>query len=222
VKSEYSVPKRIAIYVLPLLATAALYLIGSTLRFEHICEEGMEPGVVAGQKKNGPGAYCFWHRSLLIAAYYFRNLGITTLISRSFDGELTTRTTELLGFKPARGSSSRGGVGGLIAMEAAWREGRIAAFTSDGPRGPRYVAKPGVAALAERTGDHVTAFYLLPQRAWELPSWDRMLVPKPFSRVVITWAKTAPVSDAEAAMPEVQAALNRCVEMAEQHWAGQK
>jgi len=199
---------------MPPLAEVLLRLIGCTLRFEHLCEDGVGPGHLVG----GPAVFCFWHRSLLPAAYYFRNLGIGILISRSFDGELIARTVERMGFKAVRGSSSRDGASGLLGMEAAWREGRIVAFTSDGPRGPRYVAKPGVAAVAERTGDDVGAFYILPQHTWELRSWDKMLIPKPFSRVVITWAKHVPVKDAVQDLPVVQAALDQTVSMAEEHW----
>jgi lysophospholipid acyltransferase (LPLAT)-like uncharacterized protein len=214
VSERRTLPQRTALFAVPRLAALVLRLIGCTLRFEDVCEPGAEPQRLAA----GPGVYCFWHRSLLIAAYYYRDHGIATLISSSFDGELIARTAERMGFKAARGSSTRGGVGGLLEMEAAWREGRFVAFTSDGPRGPRYVAKPGAAMLAERTGDDVGAFYMLPERAWELRTWDRMLIPKPFSRVVITWARMVPVKDAAEDLPLVQAALERTVQMAEEHW----
>lgn len=214
--------QRVALFAVPRLAELVLRLIGCTLRFEHVCESNYntgEPDTEPGHLAGGPGVFCFWHRSLLPAAYFFRKLGIGILISRSFDGELIARTVERMGFAAVRGSSSRDGASGLLGMEAAWREGRIVAFTSDGPRGPRYVAKPGVAAVAERTGDEVGAFYLLPEHAWELKSWDRMMIPKPFSRVVITWAKHVPVTDAVADLPQIQAALDRTVKMAEEFWA---
>jgi lysophospholipid acyltransferase (LPLAT)-like uncharacterized protein len=206
--------QRAALYIVPRITSLILRVIGCTLRFEHLSEPDTEPGHLAG----GPGVFCFWHSSLLPAAYFFRNLGIGILISRSFDGELIARTVERLGFATIRGSNSRDAATGLMGMASAWREGRIVAFTSDGPRGPRFVCKPGVAAVAALTGDTVGAFYILPQRAWILRSWDRMAIPQPFSRVVITWAKHVVVTDAERDLLQVQAALDRCVAMAEQYW----
>jgi lysophospholipid acyltransferase (LPLAT)-like uncharacterized protein len=170
--------------------------------------------------------FAFWHRSLLACAHRFRNLDIAILISASFDGELIARTVELLGFKAVRGSSSRGGASGLKNMRLAYAAGHRCAFTADGPRGPKFVAKPGAAQLAnsvtttgsegpagaEGVGTWVGCFYALPERAWELRSWDRFLIPKPFSRVVITWPAHVPAG--EVTIETVQAALDRAVAMA--------
>ena len=119
------------------------------------------------------------------------------------------KTMKYLGFLPIRGSSSRGGAPGLRNMERAYRAGHACAFTADGPRGPAMVAKPGAAQLASLVGADVGAFYVLPERAWELRSWDRFLIPKPFSRVLITWPVRVPASP-----EEVQAALDRSVSLA--------
>jgi hypothetical protein len=73
--------------------------------------------------------------------------------------------------------------------------------------------------LAQRTGSPVVTFYVLPERAWRLRSWDDFIIPKPFSRVVITWATPVPVTNAADDLPKVQAALDRTVQMAEAHWA---
>jgi len=95
-------------------------------------------------------------------------------------------------------------------MERAFYQGMHCAFTADGPRGPAMVAKPGAAQLAGRVGTTVGSFYVLPERAWVMKSWDKFLVPKPFSRVVVAWPKHC-VADNAA----VQAALDRSVEVAE-------
>jgi hypothetical protein len=149
-------------------------------------------------------------------------MGITILVSSSFDGELITRTTELLGFHVVRGSSSRGGAAGLRAMQQAYAEGHCCAITADGPRGPVYIAKPGTARLAQSAGEPgadgkpagtwVGCFYVLPERAWQLHSWDRFMIPKPFSRVVVTWPEHIPAGEVTTA--SVQAALDRAVQMA--------
>jgi lysophospholipid acyltransferase (LPLAT)-like uncharacterized protein len=200
--------QRIALALVPPVAAVVIRLLGATLRYEDRAEAGVTPGYAIA----GPTVFAFWHRSLLACAYRFRGLGIAILISPSFDGELIARTVERLGFLAVRGSSSRGGAAGLRGMQAAYAAGRRCAFTADGPRGPVFVAKPGTALLANSVGCWVGCFYALPERAWELGSWDRFLIPKPFSRVVLTWPKH--IAAGEVTMETVQAGLDRAVEMA--------
>jgi lysophospholipid acyltransferase (LPLAT)-like uncharacterized protein len=206
--------QRIALALVPPIAALVIRLLGMTLRYEDRAEAGVTPGY----KIPGPVVFAFWHRSLLTCAYRFRNLDIAILISSSFDGELIARTVELLGFTAIRGSSSRGGAAGLRNMQLAYAAGHRCAFTADGPRGPVFVAKPGAAQLANSvgggltTGTWVGCFYALPDRAWELKSWDRFLIPKPFSRVVLTWPKHIPAGEVTPAA--VQAGLDRAVAMA--------
>ena len=217
--SSYTFQQRIALFVVPRLASLLIRLVGMTLRYEDVFESGAPLGHLAA-----PSVFCFWHQCMLACAWRFRNLGIAILISRSFDGELIARTVERLGFVAIRGSSSRGGAAGLLAMERAYRAGLRTAFTSDGPRGPVYVAKPGVTMLAQTVGSDVGCFHVLPQRAWHLRSWDKFILPKPFSRVVFTWPRhidvvqSATPDEFAAAHAEVQAALDRARAMAEQHW----
>jgi hypothetical protein len=210
--------QRLAIAVVPPLAAGLVRLLGLTLRYEDRAEAGVTPGY----QIPGPRVFAFWHRSLLVAAHRFRDMGITILVSSSFDGELITRTTELLGFHVVRGSSSRGGAAGLRAMQQAYAEGHCCAITADGPRGPVDIAKPGTARLAQSAGEPgadgkpagtwVGCFYVLPERAWQLHSWDRFMIPKPFSRVVVTWPEHIPAGEVTTA--SVQAALDRAVQMA--------
>jgi len=223
--NEIAAPKlrpgqRIALAVVPTLAALLIRLLGYTLRYE----DRAEPGVTPGYAIPGPTVFAFWHRSLLACAHRFRNLDIAILISPSFDGELIARTVERLGFKAIRGSSSRGGAAGLRNMQLAYAAGHRCAITADGPRGPVFVAKPGAAQLAksaggvavgdaEPVGTWVGCFYALPERAWELRSWDRFMIPKPFSRVVLTWPAHVPAADVSTAT--VQTALDRAVAMAQ-------
>ena len=206
--------QRVALALVPPLAAVVIRLLGMTLRYE----DRAEPGVTPGYKIPGPVVFAFWHRSLLACAHRFKNLDIAILISSSFDGELIARTVELLGFKAVRGSSTRGGAAGLKNMRLAYAAGHRCAFTADGPRGPKFVAKPGAAQLANSVGGGLSpgtwvgCFYALPERAWELRSWDRFLIPKPFSRVVLTWPAHVPAG--EVTVATVQAALDRAVAMA--------
>jgi lysophospholipid acyltransferase (LPLAT)-like uncharacterized protein len=210
--------QRIAIAVVPPLAALLIRLLGLTLRYE----DRADPGVTPGHLIPGSSVFAFWHRSMIACAHRFRNLGITILISPSFDGELIARTLKRLGFCPVRGSSSRGGAIGLRNLQLAYAEGHCCAITADGPRGPVYVAKPGTARLANSVGELSTdeqpagtwvgCFHNRPERAWELRSWDRFMIPKPFSRVVFTWPEHVPAGQVTTAT--VQAALDRSVQMA--------
>src|SRR6185437_8534833 len=135
---KLSFGQRLTLFFVPPLAAIVIQLLGLTLRYEDRCE----PGVTPGYAIPGPTVFAFWHRCLLACSHRFKNLDIAILISPSFDGELIARTVELLGFKAIRGSSSRGGAAGLRNMQAAYLAGHRCAFTADGPRGPKFVAKP--------------------------------------------------------------------------------
>jgi len=206
--------QRLALAVIPPLAATLIRLLGATLRYENVTDGGTIPG----DHLPGPSIYVFWHRSLLACAYHFRNRGIAILISQSFDGELIARTVDRLGFLAVRGSSSRAGASGLRNLQNAYAGGRICAITADGPRGPAMIAKPGAAQLAELVqARSIGAFYALPLRAWQLRSWDRFLIPKPFSRVLLTWPAHATADHGTITEQAVQAALDRSVAMAEAH-----
>jgi lysophospholipid acyltransferase (LPLAT)-like uncharacterized protein len=203
------------------MTALVLALIGVTLRFEVIAEEGARP-----EAPPAKGIFCFWHRCTLPAGWYFRKFRCSILISQSFDGELIARTLGLLGYGSVRGSSSRGGAAGLIALREVLERGEPVVFTADGPRGPIYETKIGPVKLAQMTGEPIGSFYLLPERAWTMRSWDRFLVPVPFSRVVVSWARKidAPAADADAAAletrrQELNDAMERARRRAEEHVA---
>ena len=152
-----------------------------------IAEEGVVP-VREGQKA-GPEIYCFWHQCVLPCAFYFRASRAVILISQSFDGELITRILRLFGFDAVRGSSSRGAREGLLGLAEVVESGRTAIFTADGPRGPIYQTKMGPIKLAQMTGAPIGAFHLEPKRARTMRSWDKFLVPMPFTRICVSWAQ---------------------------------
>lgn len=192
-----------ALALVPPVAAGLIRLLGMTLRYRDV----QAPGAPLGYLVPGPTVYAFWHRCLLVCAYRFRGMGIAILISQSFDGELIARTVERLGFRAVRGSSSRGGSTGLRGMERAFRDGCRCAFTADGPRGPAMVAKPGTGQMAELVGVPVGVFYALPDRAWELRSWDRFLIPKPFARVTFTWPSLVGAEGVQGALDEAVSML---------------
>ena len=218
---RFSFGQRVALWWVPKLTALLLAAVGATLRFEVIAEAGVTPATPPAR-----GIFCFWHRCTLPAGWYFRKFRCSILISQSFDGELIARTLSLLGYGTVRGSSSRGGAAGLMAMRDVIARGEPVVFTADGPRGPVYQTKTGPVKLAAMTGEPIGCFYLLPRRAWIAPSWDRFLVPLPFSRVVVSWARAveAPPAGADATTlaakrNELNDALERARHNAEAHLA---
>jgi lysophospholipid acyltransferase (LPLAT)-like uncharacterized protein len=205
---------------------ALLWIVGITWRYEVIAEEGVAP-VVFGQKPPGE-IYCFWHQCVLPCTLYFRRTHAVILISRSFDGELITRILRMFGFDAVRGSSSRAGHEGLLGLKRIIESDRPAIFTADGPRGPIFQTKMGPIKLAQLTGAPVGVFHLQPHRAWTINSWDRFLVPRPFTRIVVSWAKgitvpqDLPPDQLEPKRAELNAALERARMRALQHIAQEK
>ncbi|HEY5253146.1 MAG TPA: DUF374 domain-containing protein, partial [Acidobacteriaceae bacterium] len=154
--------QRMALAVLPPIGVIVFRLLGMTLRFEDIGA----PGTHADDHPE-TRVYCLWHRSLLSIAHHFRKRRIAILISPSFDGELIAAMIHRVGYTPVRGSSSRGGAAGLLGMQRTLEATNgtrcnYAAFTSDGPRGPVYHAKPGGVKLAQQVGGGVGIFYAAP------------------------------------------------------------
>jgi hypothetical protein len=184
---RFTIRQRLVLAVVPRLVWALLWLVGRTWRFEIIAEEG----ATARPSGEGVGAdiFCFWHQCVLPCTFYYRRTGATIIVSQSFDGELITRILELFGFHTTRGSSSRGAREGLLGLEQVIASGGPAIFTADGPRGPIYRTKMGPIKLAHITGARIGAFHLEPERAWTMHSWDHFLVPKPFTRIVVSWAR---------------------------------
>lgn len=210
---------------IPVIAWAAYWLvrlIGPTLRVEVI---GVQNAVQI-RKSGDPGIGAFWHRSIFPAIWIWRNRGIVVMNTVNFDGQWTRRVIERLGFGTAQGSSSRGAIEGLTVMAERLEQGKHVAFTIDGPRGPRYVAKPGPVILARRTGKPISVFHIGLQWGHTFKkSWDLFQIPFPFSRAVMFIAPPIYVpQDADstvihAKQAEMQAALERVRDAAES-WFG--
>jgi len=131
----------------------------------------------------------FWHRHLLLMPYAYRGRKISVLVSRSTDGELIARTVARLGVDSTRGSSSRGGVSGMKALLRKAAEGWDIAFTPDGPRGPAREVQSGVILAAAATGLPIQPVAIAASRVRLLRSWDRFLVPMPFSTVHLVYGE---------------------------------
>ncbi len=205
----------------PLVAWLAYWLlraIGPTLRVEVVGVHN------ASQfRDNGePAIGAFWHRCIFPAVWIWRHRGVVVLNTVNFDGQWTRRVIERLGFGTAQGSSTRGAIEGLSALAKYLEAGRHVALTIDGPRGPRYVAKPGAVILARRTGKPVSVFHVGVRWGHTFKkSWDRFRLPYPFSPIVMFVAPPIRVpadADSETVKfkhAEVQAALERVRDIAE-------
>ena len=210
---KFTLRQRIVLAVVPRLMWALIRVVGLTWRFEVIAEDGVVP-VLFGERP-GPEIYCFWHQCVLPCTVYFRHARAVILISRSFDGELITRILKMFGYGAVRGSSSRSAREGLLGLKDVIESGRTAIFTADGPRGPIYRTKMGPIKLAQLTGAPIGSFHLEPERAWTMKSWDRFLVPKPFTRIAVSWAQWTrvpgdlPAEEFESKREELNAALER-------------
>jgi lysophospholipid acyltransferase (LPLAT)-like uncharacterized protein len=192
--------------------------LGPTLRFETLGKGHLQRIYDAGK----PGIYAFWHRAMFASMWYWRGRGAVVMNTTNFDGQWTRRLIERLGYGTAQGSSTRGGLRGLAVMAQRLEEGLEVAFSIDGPRGPRYVAKPGPVMLARRTGHPIVLFHVGLERAWTLrKTWDQFQIPRPFTRavMVIDAALYVPADagreTAERKHAEMQAALERVRDVGE-------
>jgi lysophospholipid acyltransferase (LPLAT)-like uncharacterized protein len=221
-KPSFTFAQRLILAVAPRLVWALLSILGRTWRYEVIAEEGATP-LLFGQMCL-PEVYCFWHQCILPGDIYFRRSSAVLLISQSFDGELIARIAKAFGYDAVRGSSSRGARDALLGLARVIETGRSAIFTADGPRGPVHQSKMGPIKLAQMTGAPVNAFHVEAERAWHLHSWDRFQIPKPFTRIVVSWARPTyvPVDLAteqfEPKREELNAALERARKRALDHF----
>src|SRR3954447_2218602 len=191
-------------------------LLGPTLRVSVSYEEGAQKTL-----DERPLVASFWHSCMVPATYIFRNMGIRVMSSFSYDGEYMGRIIKRFGFVAVKGSSSRNPIKALLGLRRALEDGWTVAFTLDGPRGPRHKVKPGPVGLGRSSGVPLTTFHVGVDKAWVLNSWDRMMIPKPFSRVLIRFGKLIQVpknaddSDLARYNDELQAALDRVCEFAD-------
>jgi len=206
---------------IPLIAGAVysvIRLLGPTLRYEVLGWQHAERTYEA----KGRCIFAFWHRVIVPIAWWARNRGIVVMNTTAFDGQWTRKVIEWLGFGTAQGSSSRGGLRGLAVMAKRLEEGKDCGFTIDGPRGPRYVAKPGPVMLARKTGCPIMVFHIGVDRGKTFErTWDQFLLPAPFARTVLLFAppiyvpREASAEMMEAKHGEMQRELERVRDIAE-------
>src|SRR5271165_1359913 len=166
----------------------------------------------------------FWHERLALMPMLWLTLRRMdraqrghVLVSRHRDGRLIGSVMRRFGVDLMFGSSRRGGAASLRAALPLLARGEHLIITPDGPRGPRRVAAPGVAQIAALSGAKVLPCAAQTTRRWVLPSWDRMVLPKPFGRGVIVCgpAILVPREGWQAALPAITAAIDAATETAD-------
>lgn len=168
------------------------------------------------REEGSPVVFAFWHAQMLPLVHHHRGEGVVVLVSEHADGEYITQIIERNGFgTTARGSSTRGGVKGLKAVVRAIRNGHDVGFTADGPKGPRHEFKWGALVAAQISGAPVIPVAVGAPRAWVANSWDKFIIPKPFSVVRIGYdppywiPREATEDDLVKHAAELQDTLNR-------------
>ena len=215
-RQKYTLWQRVVLRLIIFFGYWFIRLIGPTLR---VCMSGEDDAQQTFCQRPLIGS--FWHSSIIPATYLFRGCGIRVMSSNSYDGEYMGRIIHKFGFVAVKGSSSRNAVRALLGLRRALEDGWTVAFTLDGPRGPRHTVKPGPTALARSSGVAISAFHVAVDQAWVLTSWDRMMIPKPFSRVLLRCATLIRVpaeasdEDLERYSAELQRSMDRACEFAE-------
>lgn len=117
------------------------------------------------------------------------------MISRSRDGDFIAEVVQKIGWRPVRGSSTRGGREALQVMIRALKEQNVGGHIVDGPTGPPRVIKPGLITIAHRARAVICPAYVLYEKPWIINSWDRFMIPKPFSRVQLRFGRLIEVPE---------------------------
>jgi lysophospholipid acyltransferase (LPLAT)-like uncharacterized protein len=222
--SAIDMAERFKTWLISQLGYWSIRILCLTLRWE---VDGWE-NYGAIQQANKRIIYALWHGRIFLATYFWRNRGIVVMTSQNRDGEYIARVIRRFGYGAARGSSSRGGRRALVEMIHQLRHEHDVGFTMDGPRGPRYVAKPGAVWIASKTGSAIFPFHIDPEKKWILRSWDHFEIPKPFSRTLVLMAPAiyvkadAGASELEIAQQQLQNALDELVIRGDLHWNRRK
>ena len=143
---------------------------------------------VAGleQTLTGPCGIAHWHGDELALIPRFGQIGPTVLVSHSKDGEIMAKACATLGYRVTRGSSTRGAVGGLLALIKAVKEGHMVVLAVDGPQGPRGVCKPGIVRVVQKAGVPLFPVGVAGSARFVFKkTWNQSYLPLPFSRQVV-------------------------------------
>lgn len=172
-------------WLIVFFATPLIHLLGLTLRIK----EAGRPELGPRARQDEPPLWALWHETILMSVWHHRDQDVHVMISASRDGELISTVGKLFGYTAIRGSSSKGGKEATREMVEYLKAGKRCAITPDGPRGPRREMKMGAVQIARLAGCPVVPFGFAAERCWRLRSWDKFIIPKPFSRAVFVYGE---------------------------------
>ncbi|MFC1515291.1 lysophospholipid acyltransferase family protein [Thermodesulfobacteriota bacterium] len=208
-------------YILPYVGLLFVKIISVTYRFKIVNPE-VEQNVL---EKGQVPIYAAWHQRLFAGiAPLAKRKPISIMISQSRDGEYIARIIDMLGWRPVRGSSSRGGREALKEIISLTRQGYRIVHIVDGPQGPPGVIKPGLIKIAQHSGMPILFGTTSAEKKWVCNSWDRFIVPKPFSRVIIRFGDEIHIPrnlgkvDFEKKRSAVEKALKQFIEETDRMW----
>lgn len=205
-RRKFNWKQRLQLAVLPVALADIFYLLYRTCSVETRGREYHDETL----RRHGRCHVVIWHESMAMAGCYNRGTDYLTLTSYSYDGEFAARVIKRWRIHAARGSSSRGGSEALRELYKAAQTVPVTGFTLDGPRGPRRVAKPGIAILAARTQLPIVPNAYAVSRAWRMNSWDRFPIQKPFANIICAYAPPIPPPPDES--PEAVEATRLAIE----------
>ena len=177
--------KKLLAWLGPWLAYWVIKILGRTLRLEEVNPE--VPRAFWDKGISAIGA--FWHGRLLMMPYIFNGKKLSFLVSSHRDGQIVGKALERFGFHPILGSTNRRGAAAIKQMVKAIQNGSDVAIVPDGPRGPRQRVQFGVIELAKRTGRPVVPISFSTSKRKIFKTWDRFLLPYPFSKGVFIWGE---------------------------------
>lgn len=168
--------------VIPFGGVVLVRALAATYRIRIIDPEGEQRAL----QRHRNLIYATWHQRFFPGIELFMDRKpIAVMISQSRDGEMIARVAEKFGWEPVRGSSTRGGVAALRRLRALASQGYNFAHIVDGPKGPFGEVKPGLLHLARMVGKPIVPAVTSAEKRWVFNSWDRFMVPKPFSRILV-------------------------------------
>jgi len=207
----------LSIRAAPWLLYWLLRLLFVTCRVKSHGEEHLTAAVASGR----PVVGSLWHYSLAMVIYRMRRYSCVAMVSASRDGEYIARLLRRLGVETVRGSRHRGGVAALKELIRHALAGRNCAIVADGSQGPALRAQPGSVLLAAHSQGIILPIVCAANRYWTIKSWDRTVVPKPFSRVEVYFGETMTVpANADGAAVESQRLVleERLLELYRRAW----
>lgn len=201
-------------FVIPYVGYIFIWAVGKT----SIKREENDPLFEDLLKRKENFIYAFWHGRQLFLVYSHRFKNINILISQSRNGEFITHITKMFGFKAVRGSSSKGGARALIDIKKRLKNGKVLAFTPDGPLGPLRKVQPGVIYAAKKTGKPIVPLTYSARKKKIIGKWDELWIPYPFNTILVMHGRpfyVAPNDDIDIKCKELEQTLNLLTDTAD-------